>query len=112
MSLDQEHEAVRRTRRREAADIRREEMSTLQEFTDTNIARQNAKARILENRPANVRPAYQNTSDAMGIAAKALQLAASNARMEGAPPALIEKLNSWAARIACHRLVVMDGNPT
>lgn len=62
-------------------------------------------------RPANVRPAYQNTSDAMDIAVKALQMAASNARMEGAPPALIEKLNSWAARIACHRLVVMDGNP-
>lgn len=62
-------------------------------------------------RPANVRPAYQNTSDAMDIAVKALQLAASNARMEGAPPALIEKLTSQAARLSAVRLEVMKGNP-
>lgn len=61
--------------------------------------------------PANVRPAYQNTSDAMDIAVKALQLAASNARMEGAPPALIEKLTSQAARLSAARIEVMKGNP-
>nr|DAI87266.1 MAG TPA: hypothetical protein [Caudoviricetes sp.] len=63
------------------------------------------------HRAANVRPAYQNTSDAMDIAVKALQLAASNARMEGAPPALIEKLTSQAARLSAVRLEVMKGNP-
>lgn len=62
-------------------------------------------------RPANVRPAYQNTSDAMNIAVEALRLAASNARMEGAPPALIEKLNSQSARLAAVRIEVMKGNP-
>lgn len=63
------------------------------------------------HRPANVRPAYQNTSDAMEIAVKALQLAASNARMEGAPPALIDKLSSQAARLSAVRIEVMKGNP-
>jgi len=62
-------------------------------------------------RPANIRPAYQNTSDAMDIAVKALQLAASNARMEGAPPALIEKLGSLSARLSASRIEVMKGNP-
>lgn len=62
-------------------------------------------------RPANVRPAYQNTSDAMDIAVKALQLAASNAVMEGASPALVEKLRSQAARLSATRIEVMKGNP-
>ena len=64
-----------------------------------------------KRQPANVRPAYQNTSDAMEIAVKALQLAASNAKLEGAPPALIEKLTSQAARLSAVRLEVMKGNP-
>lgn len=62
-------------------------------------------------RPANVRPAYQNTSDAMEIAVRALELAASNAKLEGAPPPLADKLNSLAARLAAHRIEVMKGNP-
>jgi hypothetical protein len=62
-------------------------------------------------RPANVRPAYQNTSDAMEIAVRALELAASSAKMEGAPPPLADKLNSLAARLAAHRMEVMKGNP-
>lgn len=61
--------------------------------------------------PANVRPAYQNTSDAMEIAVRALELAASNAKLEGAPPPLADKLNSLAARLAAHRMEVMKGNP-
>lgn len=68
-------------------------------------------APVWPHRPANVRPAYQNTSDAMEIAVKALQLAASNARMEGAPPALIDKLSSQAARLSAVRIEVMKGNP-
>lgn len=64
-----------------------------------------------DRRPANVRPAYQNTSDAMDIAVKALQLAASNATLEGAPPALVEKLRSQGARLSAHRIEVMKGNP-
>jgi len=73
--------------------------------TDLLVAAERAR------RPANVRPAYQNTSDAMNIAVEALRLAASNARMEGAPPALIEKLNSQSARLAAVRIEVMKGNP-
>lgn len=61
------------------------------------------------HRPANVRPAYQNTSDAIEIAAKALALAASNAAIEGAPPNVIAALRSNAARLCALRIEVMKG---
>lgn len=54
-------------------------------------------------------PAYQNTTDALEIAVKALFLAASNARLEGAPPGVIGNLRIKANRLSALRHEIVSG---
>ena len=53
--------------------------------------------------------AYQNTTDAMEIAVKALFLAASNAKLEGAPPSIISNLRAQATRLSAMRHEIVSG---
>lgn len=52
---------------------------------------------------------YQNTTDAMEIAVKSLFLAASNAKLEGAPPGVIGNLRTQAIRLSAMRHEIVSG---
>lgn len=51
---------------------------------------------------------YQNTTDALEIAVKALQLALSNAKIEGALPNVQSAIRSQSVRIAAFRQEIID----
>lgn len=53
---------------------------------------------------------YQNTTDALEIAVKALALALSNARLESAPAHIMRAISSYQVRLSAFRMEVVN-NP-